>query len=240
VPWYKGYKGSITRADSGQVTFKGTFEKISSTKLRITELPVGQYQDDYKEFLNELVDKNIIKDYENNSADSGWNWTIDVPREVGHLEDEEILRKFKLVARESENFTVWLPDGKIKKFDTAESVCDYFIEFRLTKYEVRRTAMMVDLQNDLDVMNEKIRFIRYYIDNSAKVAKKTKAELEALLASEGFKRIEELLNIRIYNLTKDQIEKLEEQIGSTTETLKYYTNTTAKDLYIKDLKELKF
>jgi len=240
VPWYNGFKGEVSRAATGQVTFKGVFERISSTKIRITELPIGLYQDEYKEFLNELEDANVIKDYANNSDDTGWDWTIDVPRDLGLLEDNDIMRKFKLIARESENFTVWTENNKIKKFGTAEELCDHFIGFRLSKYEDRRLAMMKDLENDLEVLNEKIRFIRYYIENSSKVAKKTKAELEALLASEGFKRIEELLNIRIYNLTKDQIEKLQGNIEETGKTLKYYQDTTAQDLYVKDLKELKF
>jgi DNA topoisomerase-2 len=248
VPWYKGFTGSVTRAETGQVTFKGIFERISSTKIRITELPIGIYQDDYKEFLNDLSEKDeknpkyvpIVTDFDNNSSDKNWDWTISIPREIGHLEDHELMKKFKLIARETENFTMWKANGKIEKFLTAEAVCDYFTDFRLTKYEERRLAMLVMLKDSFTTLNEKIRFIRYYIENSQKVAKKTKAELEDIMRAEKFTRIDELLSIRIYNLTKDQIEKLEGQIEETNKLIKYYEETTDKELFVKDLKELKF
>ena len=50
--------------------------------------------------------------------------------------------------------------------------------------------------------------------------------------------IDKLLEIKIYNLTKDQIEKLEAEIAETQKKLDHYNNTTAKDLYVADLEAL--
>lgn len=42
----------------------GTVSLESRTRLRITELPVGKWTQDYKEFLDNLLkDKNVIKNY---------------------------------------------------------------------------------------------------------------------------------------------------------------------------------
>jgi DNA topoisomerase-2 len=238
VPWWRGYTGTVTRGVSGQVTITGKLEKINTTTVKITELPIAIWEDDYKEFLIDLEEKGVVKNFKSDSSESGWDWTITVPREVGYKDVEELYKIFKLSTRQSENFTVWLPTGKLKNFATAEELCDYFIGFRLTKYEERRLAKIKELNEILLELNERLRFIKYYIGNSDKVAKKTKAELTELLVKEGFKLIDRLLEIKIYNLTKDQIEKLENDIIETQKRLDHYNNTTDKALYIADLDAL--
>lgn len=239
VPWWRGYSGTVSRNDAtGQVTITGKLEKVNSTTIKITELPISVWEDEYKSFLLDLEEKGVIKSFKSDSSEAGWDWTITVPREIGYKDEEDLYKIFKLTSRQTENFTVWLPTGKLKNFSSAEALCDYFIEFRLSKYEERRLAKIKELTSDLAELNERLRFVKYYIANADKVAKKTKAELTALLTEEGFTMIDKLLEIKIYNLTKDQIEKLEAEIAETQKKLDHYNNTTAKDLYVADLEAL--
>lgn len=238
VPWWRGYTGTVSRGATGQVTITGKLEKVNTTTLKITELPIAIWEDDYKSFLIDLEEKGIVKNFKSDSSEAGWNWTITVPREVGYMDEAELYKIFKLSSRQTENFTVWLPTGKLKNFATAEEVCDYFINFRLTKYEERRMAKIKELTEALDELKERLRFIRFYIANADKVAKKTKAELTVILTQEGFKLIERLLEIKIYNLTSDQIEKLENDILETQKRLDYYNEMTAKVLYVSELESL--
>ena len=80
-PYFKGFKGTIRNIGSGATTshvasassatsgapatnvassakylIKGTYEIIADRKVRITELPIGTWTDDYKEFLEKLMD----------------------------------------------------------------------------------------------------------------------------------------------------------------------------------------
>ena len=75
-PYFKGFKGTIrniatsgapapapapaanaaSSATSAKYLIKGTYEIIADRKVRITELPVGTWTDDYKEFLEKLMD----------------------------------------------------------------------------------------------------------------------------------------------------------------------------------------
>ena len=238
VPWWRGYSGKVTRGETGQVTITGKLEKLNTTTIKITELPISVWEDDYKSFLIDLEDKGIIKSFKSDSSEAGWDWTITVSREIGYRDEEDLYKLFKLTSRQTENFTVWLPTGKLKNFASAEALCDYFIEFRLTKYEERRLAKIKELMHDLLELNERLRFIRFYIANSDKVAKKSKFELVAILEAEGFTLIDRLLDIKIYNLTKDQIDKLENDIIETQARLDHFNNTTSKALYVEDLMAL--
>ena len=59
-PYFKGFKGTVknisSEAQQPKFLIKGTYEIIADRKVRITDLPVGTWTDDYKEFLEKLMD----------------------------------------------------------------------------------------------------------------------------------------------------------------------------------------
>ena len=59
-PYFKGFKGTIknisSEAQQPKYLIKGTYEIIADRKVRITELPIGTWTDDYKEFLEKLME----------------------------------------------------------------------------------------------------------------------------------------------------------------------------------------
>ena len=61
-PYFKGFKGTVKNigcaagSASAKYLIKGTYEIIADRKVRITELPVGTWTDDYKQFLEGLMD----------------------------------------------------------------------------------------------------------------------------------------------------------------------------------------
>ena len=59
-PYFKGFKGTVknisSEAQQPKYLIKGTYEIIADRKVRITELPIGTWTDDYKEFLEKLME----------------------------------------------------------------------------------------------------------------------------------------------------------------------------------------
>ena len=240
IPWYRGFSGTVEKNAEGQAVFTGCLEVVNTTSIKITELPIGSYTKAYREVLNSLEEKGIIKDYSDDSKESFTLFTIKCPRETTTNSKEELLKLFKLVSRETENVTVWLDTGRLKKFDSVDDLLTWFVKFRTEKYEARRLKLIDQYLADLALANEKIRFIKFYIANAKWFSTSKKAEIEERLTKEKFVHIDELMSIRVYNLTKDQIEKLEADIIELEKTLEYYRTTTAQKIYAKELKELKF
>jgi DNA gyrase/topoisomerase IV subunit A len=149
------------------------------------------------------------------------------------------MKTFKLIARDTENYTFWGYDDKIKVVDTVQEIINYFVQYRLEKYEVRRLKQIEVLNTELDWANEKLRFIKFYLKNSGDFAKKNKSELQDILTKNKFNEIDRLLQIRIYSLTKDEIEKLEKEIGAIAVAIKELQGITNLQMYVKELKELK-
>ena len=56
-PWYKGFKGKIEKKENGNYITIGNYRIIDSTTIRILELPIHVWTQDYKEFLDSLIDK---------------------------------------------------------------------------------------------------------------------------------------------------------------------------------------
>ena len=79
TPYYHGFAGTIEKVDSSTL-FTGAFKRLNSTTIQITSLPIGETLDSYKVELAKLIDKEIIKDYDDNSTVDGWNILIHVHR----------------------------------------------------------------------------------------------------------------------------------------------------------------
>lgn len=61
-PWYRGFRGTIEKTASKEAgvtyTVTGIIEEVNETTLRIKELPIRRWTQDYREFLESIIDQN--------------------------------------------------------------------------------------------------------------------------------------------------------------------------------------
>ena len=76
VPYYQGFKGSIAKIEPHKYLVKGCYEKAGANKIRVTELPVGTWTEDYKVFLEKEIDAKNLKDVNDMSTDKTIDMTI--------------------------------------------------------------------------------------------------------------------------------------------------------------------
>jgi DNA topoisomerase-2 len=237
LPHFRGFKGSVTRLDDNKYQIKGSISRINATQVKITELPVGMYLDDIKKQLNKLVENNSIKDYEDNSTEEGFDIDVFYQRGIlNSMEDDTILEKLKLVTTVTENLTCWLPTGKLRKFGSVNEIIDYFIDWRLGKYTDRIDKLIEILDSDIVELNERIRFIYFYLGNVNKFKNASKIELFSILEENNFDS--KLLDMKIWNLTGDRIIELEQKVKSLVEQKVELQETTNIVLYAKELEQI--
>ncbi len=241
TPWFNGYTGSIERnAETGQIIITGRLEVVNSTTIKITEIPIGVYLDQFKARLNKLEDAEFIKDYENASTEDGFDFTVICPRSTTALPTDELYRKFGLVSRDTENFTVWDIDGTLKRFKSAEALVEAFIPWRLDMMEKRRCAIITDLKEQVRLQSEIIRFIRFYIKNVTTFRDTSKKQLIEILLSNDFIDYDRMLSMAIWSLTKDRIAELEAKLLDLKKQLATVESDTAIEMYKCELKALVF
>lgn len=54
-PWYRGFKGSILKIGKNRWLTRGVFKLGGKNSIQITELPIGMWTSDYKEYLDSLI-----------------------------------------------------------------------------------------------------------------------------------------------------------------------------------------
>jgi DNA topoisomerase-2 len=238
VPSCVGYKGTIKKVD-GQTIYQGAYERANATALRITQLPIGYDLEKYKEILVKLIDSGEIKDFDDHSTDEKWDIVVYANREWIKQHESIIIEKLKLVTKDTENFVVWDENQRIRRFNDPNEIIKHFVKWRLDKFEQRRIKLIENLEIDVTWLNEKRRFIEYFIANSKKLVNLSKQEFTDNLIGAGFINTDKLLQIRVYNMTKDEITSLDQEILSTQKKIDDLLVTTAKVMYNNELKLLK-
>lgn len=240
LPWFNGFNGNVERnPETGQVIITGKLEVVNSTTIKITELPIGTYLDQYKDRLHKLEDSEFIKDYEDRSTEQGFEFIVTVPRSTTALSEEELYKKFGLISRDTENYTCWNVDGILQRFESAESIIEAFVPWRLEMMEARRQHLIADLKTSIDWATERYRFITFYLKQVTFFRDTDTPQLLARLQQEGFKRIDDLLALPMRSLTKQRIEELKKEVERHKSDLAVVEADTAAAMYARELKQLR-
>ena len=241
TPWFNGFTGTVERnQETGQVVVKGRLEVVNSTTIKIVELPVGIYLDTYKDHLQKLEEADFIKDFEDRSTDEGFEFVVTCPRSTTALDYDVLMQKFKLISRDTENFTLWNEKGNLERFESAEAIVERFVEWRVGKYEDRRQMLIKNSKESIRWMSEKLRFILFYLSHVNDFKGKKKDDLVKMLIENDFQDYDRLLQMPMWNLTKDKIDELKNQITEEKKYLATLEGDTAQAMYTRELKEFKY
>lgn len=222
---------------------KGVYEIIKND-VHITELPPDWTFEKYESYLDSLVDKKIIKDYDNNSA-SSVDYILKFRKEdLQNLIDTNKLESvLKLTSSITENFTTLDENNKLKIFDSAEDILKYFVDFRLKYYQKRKDYLIDKYKKELNELCWRAKFIKSIIDKKLVVNNKPKDEIVEWLEENKFDKMNGdygyLLSMQIYSLTKEKYDDLicraKQKKGSLDDIMK----KNPKEMYLEDLQDLK-
>jgi DNA topoisomerase-2 len=253
VPWYQGFIGTIQKVN-GKYVSRGLYHKVSSTKVEITELPVGTWTFDFKCHLEELIDKTPdIKSYENNSTDETVKFTVQFANAAtldtwlavesnGMTKIENDLKLSSSKPLATTNMYAFNVNGAIQKYGSAIDIIREFYGVRLDYYVKRKSYLLGKLRYDLDILENKIRFIRSVVNGEIVIQTLRKKELEDLLQERAFMKHEGcfdyLTRIPVYNLTIDKVEEFEQDVIKANDKYELVKSTDVKDMWRRELDEL--
>ena len=248
VPWFKGFTGTVLPVpNSTKWTVVGCWSWLSATTLRITELPVGTWTNNYKEFLEKALDgyssfkKDDIKEVKSNYTDTTVHFTVKLSAAAAakYQTDNELLAKhFKLVTTiDTGNMHAFDADGKMKKYSTVQDILTEFVHERRKMYETRKTWQISELVSKLEKLHNKIRFLTMVTRQELSFQGKPKDVLLSELESCGFPSgsHEYLLGMSIWSMTADKITALQHEYQTQTETLQHLRGTTPEQIWLQDL-----
>ncbi|KAG2653254.1 hypothetical protein PVAP13_1NG440800 [Panicum virgatum] len=199
-PWYRGFKGSIVKSHNAKVagatyTITGIIEAVDSTTLRITELPIRRWTQDYKDFIDSVTfdpkDKDketFIEEFTMQGDSDDVYFVLKLTEDnMNKVMEEGLVKKFKLTTTiGTSNMHLFDSDGKIRKYDTPEQILEEFYKLRLEFYVNRKKALLQNIKLDLKKHENKIRFIRCVVDNEIVVNNRKRADLFLELREKNF------------------------------------------------------
>lgn len=259
-PYYHGFKGTIEEYEDeeGKYLIKGKYEITGPKKFRITELPVGTWTDDYKQFLETLLDKQsktyngLLKDYNDMSTDTTVDIEIILNEDVSVLEAAStsidnvngLEKQFKLYnTQNTNNMHMFTHDEKLKKYDNVYEIVEDFYHVRLAYYEVRRQAILKQLEDVQNVLSNKARYIGELLDDKLDLRKKSKQEIYELLEERGYSKIDDdykyLIKMPMDSVCSENVVKLLAEKGENEQHIAKLKATTNQMMWLNELEELR-
>jgi DNA topoisomerase-2 len=264
IPYYEGFKGKITKISDEKFLIKGLYEKIAVDKIKVSELPVGYWTEDFKELLESLiepgVDKDgkkipaIIKDYEDMSKDTNIDFTITFMK--GKLEDLEnskgehgsngLEKLLKLcTTNTTTNMHLFDADDVLQKYNKVSDIIDAYYETRLKMYGTRKEYLIDALEKELVVLSNKAKYITENLNGTIDLRKKKKEQVTTMLEQKGYDKVEGdedykyLVKMPMDSVTEENVEKLLKEKGNKEVELEQVKNTTINKMWTSELNNLR-
>lgn len=192
APWFYGFKGKVVLDEaSGNCTLTGIYKIVDENTLEITELPIGTWTGDYKEFIEGMMegdkDAQMVSEYREHHSQGNIRFIITF--KDGKLDEirDNIEKKMKLISVMSlRNIVLFNSKGLISRYQGPKEIIKEFFGVRYQIYERRREHIIKILQEELNVLDNKVRFINRILDGSLDINNKKKTELEQILLEKGF------------------------------------------------------
>lgn len=240
MPKYPDFNGTFEYLDD-KLVCHGLLRNISPTEYIVNEVPIGFTREKYIEILNKLVDSNKIAKYEDKCNKEGFKFVITMKRGHSYSHDQ-IYRMLKLSKTIKVNLTAINEHGSLQVFDSPIDIIKQFCDFRITKVQDRIEYNINKLNGEIERNRHKVNFIKAFINGDLTIKNVSKAQLKRQIPKLNLgipaDMYDTLIGMPIYNLTTDNVRKLESEYKTLTSTLKQWKKASAKTEYSNDLQTL--
>ncbi|KAJ1892411.1 DNA topoisomerase 2, partial [Kickxella alabastrina] len=270
APWYRGFRGTIERTSTDRVRTLGIIEKTSPTELQISELPIRTWTESYKTQLDAWMAAEkgpaIIKDFRYNASTLTVDITLTLTGEqMSKAEQQGLEERFKLASFiTTTNMVCFDREGRLRRYATPEEIIEDFYPLRLRYYQLRKENMAEKLGHDLQMANNRARFVMEIIEKKLIVNNRKRADIIKELRDRGYASMPKaikpvvagdpdseqganadqpsdydyLLVMPIWNLTQEKVEKLLKEKDGIQKKLEYLLTRTPINLWSDDLEEV--
>ena len=233
-PWFRGFKGVVHKEEDTWM-MEGVWN-WSGRNIVVTELPPGRWTQDYKEYLDGLVEKKLIGGFVNNST------TEDVHFEIMDYAGKDLLKDLKLrkTFRVS-NMHLFHPTKGIHKYESPEEILKDFVELRLDHYKKRKAHLIDSLEKRAEMCDHKSKFVSMVIEGRLVVFKRKKQDLEEEMSTMFPKidgNLDYLLNTKTVEYTEERVKALMDEAKQAKEDLEKMMKTSHVTMWKTDIKNM--
>jgi DNA topoisomerase-2 len=261
TPYYEGFKGRVQHIENGKYLITGRYIMLPDKSVRVTELPIGTWTDDYKQYLETLmdtVDKKgkkvtpIIKEYDDMSKSTNVNIVIKFNENLAQILEtntveydcnglEKLLKLYTTVS--TSNMHMFDHNECLKKYDSISSIIDDYFEPRLKMYDDRKKYQLDALLKELTIMKNKQRYIQEILDETLDLRRKSKDTILTMMNEKGYDIINDdtefkyLLKMTMDSVSEENVEKIRKSLEETQKKYDELFGTSIQQLWLHDLEQ---
>jgi DNA topoisomerase-2 len=255
IPYYEGFAGKITKINEHKFLVKGKYEEIGTDKIKITELPIGTWTSDYKEFLETLMDNTdktgkkispLLKDVENMSTDVNVCFIVSFQKgKLEELKKEEngIEKTFKLSCTLSTtNMHLFNAQEKLTKYNSIPEIIDSFYDCRLIMYQQRKDYLLEFLRKELCILSNKAKYILEVLEGTIDLRRMKKEDIYNMLLKKKYDEIDEykyLIKMPMDSVSEENIQRILKEKENKELELSLLMKKTIQQIWLEELEILK-
>jgi DNA topoisomerase-2 len=264
-PYYRGFAGTITQVSTSgpnKYLIRGVHGVYPEKKqVRVTELPVGFWTDDFKKYLETLIEAGTIKEYADMSTDTVVDFTITFPASTD-LNDAAfssvveygcctgLEKLLKLYSTETtSNMHLFDSRDQLRKYSSVEEIANDYYATRLALYEKRKAHQLACLSSELGVLSNKARYIQEVLDGSIDLRRKRGDEVVSMLKEKGYQsqsqdneekdQYKYLLKLPMDSVSDENVDRLIKERDHKKSQYETLNKTSPENLWLSDLDELR-
>lgn len=164
-PWYRDHTGEIIFDEEQKYVSWGKIIR-NRNEVKVVELPVGMWTNDFKDYLEDLLEEKQISDYKNYSTPEIINFVVE-ENDDGLVCDENNLKLYKYIR--TSNMVLFSETGQLKRYGTTDEIIDEFCQVRFKFYIKRKTYLLNQFEKEIKFLQNKRRFLEEVRDGEIKL-----------------------------------------------------------------------
>jgi DNA topoisomerase-2 len=194
VPYYLGFNGTIKKTDNNSFVSRGIYKWLDNETVEITELPIGTWTEDYKDFLENMITNglNNLKYIENHYTSKNVKFVLHFNGNVKDTLEDKFEALFKMSSSKNlsiNNIHLFNKSGAIQKYADTTEIIKEWSKTRILKYLERKEYQIKILERDFLVLSAKIRFILDVISGNIQIMNKKLVDIAKRLVELKYPRI---------------------------------------------------
>ena len=267
-PYYRGFKGTITPIDETNKRYliRGCYQILGNDKVKITELPVGTWTQDYKEFLESLIAGNretdrdkkskkqdcFIKDYQDMSTDIDVEFIVtftsgSIKQLISEKHDyglEGLEKYLKLYTTQTTtNMHLFNEKEQLKRYDNVYEIVKEYYSIRYRYYNKRREYLIDKLTKELVILSNKARYIKGNLEDKIDLRKKSREQIDKMLTKMKFdlndNNYNYLIKMPMDSVSQENVDRLMKEHEMKEKELEGVKSSSVEQMWLKELCDLK-
>ena len=262
TPYYEGFQGTIELIDDKRYLIRGVYDKISADKIRVSELPIGFWTDDFKQHLESLMDNTtktgkkktpIVKSYLDMSTDTTVDIEITFPKgTLADMEEKKVEYQCNQLEKHlrlyttntTTNMHAFTHEERLRKYEKVEEIIEDYYDVRLKMYETRKAYIISALEREVMVLSNKARYIQDTLDDKIDLRRKKKSVINEMLTKMKFDIIDDdsdykyLVKMPMDSVIEENVEKLLAERDVKEAELDVIRKTSESQMWFKELSVL--